>query len=253
MKIAAQMYTVRKFCETQEDIFKSLKKIKEIGYSAVQLSALGPIDTKILKAYIEDFELEVCATHNSFQRFEENLGDIIYEHKLLGCKYAGLGGMPGELRKKGIEGYQQFVERAVVVANKLWEEGIHFIYHNHSFEFERFGDLNGWQYIIKNLPDSAQSEIDTCWVQVGGGDPAEYIRSMSGRTDIVHFKDYFMDLNDERCLAEVGYGNLNWASIFEACESAGVKYAAVEQDTCSGDPFESLRLSYEFLKKHGYK
>ena len=41
-KIAAQMYTVRDFCKTPDGIRESLKKIKEAGYDAVQVSN-GPI------------------------------------------------------------------------------------------------------------------------------------------------------------------------------------------------------------------
>ena len=36
----------------------------------------------------------------------------------------------------------------------------------------------------------------------------------------------------------------------DAAEKAGVAYYVVEQDECPGDPFESLRVSSEYLHKH---
>ena len=39
-KLAVQMYTVRDFTKTRADFEESLKKIKALGYPAVQLSAV---------------------------------------------------------------------------------------------------------------------------------------------------------------------------------------------------------------------
>jgi hypothetical protein len=44
---------------------------------------------------------------------------------------------------------------------------------------------------------------------------------------------------------------LEWPEIIEACRQAGVEYAAVEQDICRRDPFESLAISYRNLTKLG--
>ena len=46
------------------------------------------------------------------------------------------------------------------------------------------------------------------------------------------------------------YTNICWEGILDAAEKAGVAYYVVEQDECPGDPFESLRLSSEYLHKH---
>ena len=45
----------------------------------------------------------------------------------------------------------------------------------------------------------------------------------------------------------VGAGNINWDEVIEACREANVPYAVVEQDTCDGDPFDSLKMSYDYL------
>lgn len=51
--IGAQLYTLRNFLKTPEDIAKSLKKVKEIGYDAVQVSGVGPIDPKELRKILD--------------------------------------------------------------------------------------------------------------------------------------------------------------------------------------------------------
>ena len=49
--IAAQLYTLRDYTKTPADIAQTLKKVKALGYDAVQLSALGPIDPVELKGH----------------------------------------------------------------------------------------------------------------------------------------------------------------------------------------------------------
>ena len=48
---------------------------------------------------------------------------------------------------------------------------------------------------------------------------------------------------------EIGNGNLNWPSIIAAAERSGTEWFIVEQDTCTGDPFDSVRQSFEFIKR----
>ena len=47
--IAAQLYTLREFLKTPEDIASSLKKVRQLGYESVQVSGLGPIEPVRLK------------------------------------------------------------------------------------------------------------------------------------------------------------------------------------------------------------
>lgn len=50
-------------------------------------------------------------------------------------------------------------------------------------------------------------------------------------------------------MTEVGYGNLAWNKSIATAEKIGVKHYVVEQDqNFSKNPFESLRMSMEFLK-----
>ena len=44
-QVAAQLFTVRDYIKTPADVAVSMKKIRQIGYQAVQVSGMGPIDT----------------------------------------------------------------------------------------------------------------------------------------------------------------------------------------------------------------
>ncbi len=251
--IAAQLFTLRNFMRTPADIAQSLKKVRKIGYEAVQVSGIGPIDPVELKKIVDGEGLKICATHIPFQRLRNDIEKVIEEHKLWGCEYVGLGAMPDEYRKSA-EGYRRFAKEASGIAKKLKDHGLKFVYHNHNFEFVKFDGKTGLDILFEESDkDSFQLEIDTYWVQAGGGDPAFWISKMKGRMDVVHFKDMVMDEEGKQIMAEVGEGNLNWPAIIDACREIGVKWHVVEQDVCRRDPFESLAISLKNLREMGLK
>lgn len=249
--IAAQLYTVREFTKTPEGIAATFKRIREIGYEAVQLSALGPIDPVELKKIADDNGLTICSTHISYERMRDETDAVIAEHKLWGCLYPGIGGMPAAYRNA--EGFHRFAKEASEVARRLKEAGLTFVYHNHSFELEKFGDRTGLRILYdESDPEAFTSEIDTYWIQHGGGDPAAWISSLKGRAHVVHLKDMAVR-GGKPTFAEVGEGNLNWPRILDACRMAGVRWYIVEQDICPGDPFDSLAISLRNLRQMGLR
>lgn len=249
--LAAQTYTIREQTRTPKQIAASMRRLREIGYRAVQLSALGPIDTKELKAVLDGEGLIACATHYPYERLRDETEAVIEEHLLLECRYVGVGSMPREYREQAA--YSRFARDASAVARRLAEAGLKFVYHNHSFELERQADGRTGLAILyeESDPEVFLSEIDTYWIQHGGGDPAQWIRRLAGRAPVVHLKDMAVDARQEQRFAEVGEGNMNWPAILEACRSAGTEWHVVEQDVCPGDPFESLRISLRNLQAMG--
>jgi hypothetical protein len=41
---------------------------------------------------------------------------------------------------------------------------------------------------------------------------------------------------------------MDYDSIYRECLENGVEWAAIEQDVCTGDPFDSLKISHDNLK-----
>ena len=248
-QLAAQLYTVRDFTNTPADIATTMKKVKQLGYDAVQCSALGVIDAHELKRIVDGEGLTICATHTDYERMRNEPQAVIDEHNLWGCKHAAIGGLPQEYRNA--EGYARFAKDASKVGKRLAEGGLTFSYHNHSFELERFNGRTGLELLYEESdPKYFNSELDTYWIQHGGGDPAAWIRKLKGRADIIHLKDMAMD-GHAQLFAEVGEGNLNWPAILDACKEASVEWYIIEQDTCQRDPFESLGISLRNLKEMG--
>ena len=247
--IAAQLYTVRDFLKTPADIAASLKKIKNAGYEAVQLSGLGKIGPKELASILAGEGLTCCATHQSLERFKNEPAEVIEEHHILKCKYSAIG----YFTANSADAWRNFANQYNSIASQYRESGLSIGYHNHSHELARFDGSTALQILVDRLDKSVFMEIDTYWITHGGGDPAHWIGKLKGRIPCVHLKDMAVDSDRKQFMAEVGEGNLNWPAILTACKHAGVEWYIVEQDTCRRDPFESLKISLGNLKEMGLR
>ena len=251
--LGAQMFTVREFTQTLPEIADSLKKVADIGYTAIQISAFGPVDPQEVAKLVEDSGLTVAATHVRWDRFLDELDEVIAEHKTWGCTHAAIGGLFTP-EYTSLEGLKRFLDELGPVAERLAEEGMDFSYHNHSHELARYGEKTWLDMLYEQAPpEMLKAEIDTYWIQAGGGDPALWVSRCAGREPLLHLKDMAVTSEREQRMAEIGEGNLNWPAIFEAAEEGGVEWYLIEQDRCyDRDPFESLGISYRNLQAMGF-
>ena len=245
--LGAQLYTVRAFTQTPEDIERTRRKIKEIGFNTIQISGFGYIEPQRLADLVRELELDVCVTHTPFDRLQNDLDAVIQEHRLIGCDTIGLGAMPAQYQSSK-EGAQQFIADIRPIADHIREEGLTFAYHNHNFEFQRYDGRLVMDMLIEDTdPDAFHFILDTFWLQMGGVNPPDYIRKVAGRMKVCHFKDFAVD-HMKPIFSEIGLGNLDLKECFRACEDAGVKAIVIEEDECPRDPFDCLAVSLRNLK-----
>jgi len=255
-QLGAQLYTLRDYTKNDADFLETMKKVKKIGYQVVQVSGIGADCTvEGVAAALKETGLDCGATHVNFDDLLNNFDKEVYKHKAWGCNYVGIGGLPKRYIDAGGEGYLQFAKEANEVAAKLKAEGLKFIYHNHHHEFCKYGDKIAMDILFENTTEDFQFELDMHWVTAGGGDPIWWINKVAGRMDVIHFKDFQIQMPErERIFAPIGEGNLNWDGIIDACKKTGIKYYFVEQDNCYGRcPFECLESSYKFITSKGIK
>lgn len=127
------------------------------------------------------------------------------------------------------------------------EHGLSFGYHNHDFEFTTAGEKLIMDHLIELTdPDLVNFQLDLYWVAFAGQDPIEWIKKMPGRTRSFHVKD--MAATPDKETIEVGEGVIDFASIFEYSDLAGVNYYIVELEHYLRSPMEGVRISLENLK-----
>jgi len=243
--IGAQLYTLRDQLQSKDAIQATLTRVAQIGYEYIQCSGFA-FDAAWMKNLCDELGLQVKLTHTPPERILNETGQVIAEHLLLDCPYVGIGGMPGEYRSA--DGARKFIKDYTPFMERFSSAGLKFMYHNHSFEFERSDGERIWDILVgESDPALLGFTLDTYWVQHGGLDVINCIQQLKGRLDCVHYKDMAI-MEGEQRFAAIGNGNMNWPGIVAAFEEAGTNYAFVEQDDCYGaDPLEELAASYRYL------
>ncbi|HOG00826.1 MAG TPA: sugar phosphate isomerase/epimerase [Clostridia bacterium] len=274
-KIALNMSMV-KFFMWENGPEATFCKVKDAGISWFELSQIDmtpELIERILEAS-EKYGVRVMATSVNYKPLfqnakgldlERDLDKVIaYNHKL-GVKYVRDSLIPKTCIHNE-KGYYEAADALNRYGRLLSDAGLHLYYHNHHFEFERFGGKTGFELLVENTdPDYVGFEIDVHWIQRAGQDPVRWIRRLAGRAELVHLKDYRIRFPEgepspdifvkEQCIqfAEIGQGNLDMPAIIDASLEAGAVYLPIEQDQTYGrDPFECLKESVENIRLLGY-
>lgn len=258
MKTGAQLYTVRAYTQNEKDFERSMKRIAEMGYKTVQISAVGKeIRPERLREICDSQGLEIVLTHSDVNRILYDTDKLIAEHDIMGCKYIGLGAMPDKYRTP--EWLAHFADDFKEPAKKMADAGKLLMYHNHNFEFRKVKAEGAAQekrileYLMEWFtPQELGFTLDTYWVQAAGADVCQWIRLLADRIPCVHLKDMAVT-EAGSVMAPVMEGNLNFAAILQELENTSCKYLLVEQDICQGSPFDCLKTSYDNLAAAGYR
>lgn len=251
-QVAIQLYTLRDFCKTAADFAVTMKKVREIGYTAVQISGVGPIPEAELLAMCKAEGLTICATHENGQKILDETDAVIARLQALDTKLTAYP-YPGGIDFNNPEHLDTLIRKLDIAGAKFRAAGMKLGYHNHANEFYR--PVPGGPTFLDRVynetsPENIVAELDTFWVQRGGGDVVEWVRRLKGRTPFIHLKDYKVNPAGEPSYCEVGAGTLPFARIIAEAEAGGCEWFIVEQDSCPGDPFDSIKQSLDYIKAH---
>jgi len=247
-QVAAQLYTLRDYLKTPDEIAVTLKKVRQIGYEAVQISGMGPIGEAELKRMLDGEGLICCATHENGEKILNETDWVIERLQKLNCRYTAYP-YPGGVDMSQAESVFKLAAGLDKAGKKMRKAGQVLAYHNHALELTPIEGKTALEWIFeKTGRKNLQGEIDTYWIQNGGADPVAWCKKLKKRLPLIHLKDYTV-INNNPSFAAVGHGNLNMPAIIKAAEKAGCEWFIVEQDDCYGrDPFDNLALSYAYLK-----
>jgi len=263
LPIAYQVYSVRG--EAEADFKGTMENIKKMGYNGVELAGLYGYSVNEIKSILDEVGLVLVSAHIPVAELEKE--EILAAYSAAGVKYAVIPWMQVKPDEKIVDDCVEKIRKIAVLCKK---HGMTLLYHNHDFEFKK---VNG-KYILDIYyssvsSDLLQTELDTCWVNVGGENPATYLSKYSGRAPLVHLKDFAgqqsdnmygligtdskkADTTGEFELRPVGSGLQDIPSIIAAAEKAGTKWIIVEQDEPSEGktPLECAEISINYLKSN---
>lgn len=253
-KIGIQLYTVRG--EIKNGIDSVIAKLASVGYEQVELYgyANGQYfgkSTKEMAALLKQHNLTSPSAHIGLNEFLYQGNDDVWKKAIedahiIGNKYMVIPWIE-PAHRKSLDDYKKIVARVNRAAELTTASGLKFAYHNHAFEFEKFGDTCGYDLILnetdKNL---VKLELDLYWVYNAGKDPFELFSQHPGRFVMWHVKD--MDKNDKNKQTEVGNGSIDFKAIFKKAKQSGLEYFFVEQENYDVSPYVSIEKSIQYVK-----
>ena len=263
--IALQLYTVRDALSS--DFEGTLKKVKEMGYDGVEFAGLFGKTAAEVKSMCQSIGLTPLSAHVPLVDMV-NDPSIMKTYAEIGCEYVVIPYLTEEYRPNK-EKFWEVIESAKMLGEKANALGLKLAYHNHDFEFRKINGEYALDILYKEVsPALLQTQLDTCWVNVAGENPAAYIRKYAGRTSLLHLKDFVgcqsenmyaligIDENQKKdTIGEfefrpVGSGLQDFPAILRAAEESGTKWVIVEQDRpCLGlTSLECAKASIDYLK-----
>jgi len=257
-KISLQMFTMRDYTKTPEDLTKTIEKLSDIGFEMLQYSIPESFDAKEVKKIFDGNGITNDSVFTPWLKLEENYKSVVDQCELFGTNHVRIESLPNSLATTAA-GYKMFAHSLNEMAANYKKHGIKILYHFHAFEFIRFGDETGIEIFLKESdPEIIQIIPDTHWIHSGGKNICDFLEKYKDRYDYVHTKDFAIGKVgptwESRPIefAPVGEGNLDWKPIIELCKKNEIKSYAIEQDDCYGrDVFQCVKTSFENLKKLG--
>ena len=268
--VALQLYSVRN--ETAENFYSVLKSIKQMGYEGVEFAGLHGHTPAEVKDMLTDIGLVPISAHVSYDELLADPEKAANDYATIGVKYIAIPYLNVDNRPGNVK-YDETVVNMKRFSSILKANDIQLLYHNHEFEFGIVDE----QFMLDRIytdftSNELQTEIDLCWTAVAGINPAQYLVKYSGRSPVVHFKDFYKDghagaklydligIKDEAPtekaafeLRPIGTGMQDFASLLDAVQVAGCEWIIIEQDEPAASlglsPMESAKLSITNLRK----
>jgi sugar phosphate isomerase/epimerase len=266
---------------TEIGAFETLRRVRDIGYRAIEVSQIPMIEANVaqLERAKDELGIEIAALSAGLtaspggnDSLEQDLDKIVADSHRLGTEMVRIGMLPFDAMGS-LEAVLDFCDRTDAYARRLADAGIRLYYHNHHVEFAKF-DGRMMLDIIADRAPNVGLELDVHWLQRGGVNPVSVIEQYAGRVRMVHLKDYRIGRMPDSAFeslakgdlqafmtafagvvqfGEVGEGNLDFASIIPASIASGAEYLLVEQDDLYGRTvWEALRTSHDNLVALGF-
>lgn len=263
--VGIQLYTIREAMDA--DAPGTLKKLREIGYGAVETAGFGKRTAKEFRKLLDDNGLVCPSAHLGFG--PDKIGASLDDANALGAKYATSGSLDALVNAETPKAWsatramsRDEAKRTAGLCNRLGEAakkaGLLYAYHNHAFEFTDLGDGTTTYDLLLHETDPAlvKFEIDCGWMVFAGHNPVDYFTKHPNRIPMIHVKDFLRNAPGapkEMQGAELGRGVVDYKPIFAAGAKNGLQHYFVEQEGpfARMSPMDAAKVDYDYVHSLG--
>lgn len=254
--VGLQLYSLRDVIKN--DIKGIIEKVALIGYKEVETygySTKGKfwgLDAKAFGNLLKANGMKAPSGHYEMDNFiagktDKELKSYIEAANIIGSEYITVPYLQEVLRKTA-DDFKKIADKLNEAAVTCKTAGLKLAYHNHDFEFTKFGDTTGYEILLNGTDKKlVDFEMDLYWVTRSNVDPLSLFKAHPNRFTMWHIKD--MDKTNHQVNTEVGQGAVNFKPIFAAGKLAGVKHYFVEHEfNYKPDELGSIKTSFNYIK-----
>ncbi|MBS1528150.1 MAG: sugar phosphate isomerase/epimerase [Bacteroidetes bacterium] len=254
-RLSMQLYTVRDAID--KDPAGTLKRVADIGFKWIE-TAFWPPNITLQQAakYIRDAGLSVSSSHIELPTDSAKKKTLLDTAKAYNSKKMIWHGWPEDKRYSSLEGTKELARIYNESHQFAKDNGLQFGLHNHWWEYRnKVGGKFVYEVLLEEVNPDIFFEVDTYWVKVAGQNPSEIVAKLGKRAKMLHIKDGPARWNDQlpkdivEPMTPVGQGTQNFPAIVKAA-NGNTEWMVVEMDKVSGDVFEALKESYDYLVKN---
>lgn len=252
--VGLQLYSLRAQFAAN-GVPKTLDSVKGFGIRYAELAGTYNLKPEQLTKLLADRGIKAVSGHFPYKRFKEDPESVAAEAKALGLEFAGCAWADHKapLDERQTREIAAVFNRAGAV---LAKHGLKFFYHNHGFEFHKFGDETLMDLLMRETdPKLVSFQMDVLWTVFPGQDPAKLLAKYPGRWSLMHLKDLKKGVatgslagkTDVTNDVVLGTGQMKWTEILPAARKAGVKYYFIEDESPTAP--EQIPQSMRFLER----
>ncbi|MBS1806995.1 MAG: sugar phosphate isomerase/epimerase [Acidobacteria bacterium] len=240
--IATQAWCVRK--QMKDDIPGTLAAVAQLGYQGIELeNAFGKTGPEWRK-FLDAAKLKPCGFHHSLGELRgDKLKASIEFNQAIGNRNLIIRSLPREVYTSK----ELLAAEVNEIADKLKPAGLRIGYHNHTTDFNKFGEDYWWNLFADQTRKNVILQFDTGNAsEMQGVTVTDFLKRNKGRTISMHVKPYSKKSPD----AYLGDDELDWKQIMTIVESiGGLEWYIIEYERDVAPPLESLKANLDRFKK----
>ena len=154
--VGLQLYTLRD--QLEKDVAGTIQQVAKIGYRDVEIYSLYGKSPAEFAKILTDNGITASSGHYLLKDVKSDWDHHVEDAKQLGLKYMVNAILQPEERNS-FDDYKRLVEVFSKAAETTQKAGIQFCYHNHNFEFNKYGDTTAYDYLLKSLDPKLVIEV----------------------------------------------------------------------------------------------
>ena len=280
MKTYVQQIMLGTVTGTEPQARETLKRIKAAGYDGLELNRFmihpsslmvrlmtraagmptgkgGNLDWHTL---LKEADLSVASLHADLGSLEREGETVAEEAKSFSTDRIVITGMY-RFDYSDESNVRELAKRLNAAGEKLWQQGIELLYHNHNVELlqVRPGQCAYDILLAETDPECVNFEFDSYWFTDGGANAAQWMQKLGQRMKLWHINDRgsrqagpAMTPILKADSMELGDGNMDLDGLWAIAQQNGVQDVILEshKNWIDKDPVKSLERSAVWLKAH---